>query len=63
MKSLFYILTLICFAYSLIAQTNKKSANSETISIIKKTPGLVALWDFKERKDMQGKLLESVYSR
>ncbi len=32
------------------AQSNKNSAYSETISILKKTPGLVALWDFKEKE-------------
>ena len=43
--SLFLIVTLL-----INAQTNKKQANSETISKIKQTDGLVALWDFKEKE-------------
>ncbi len=41
---------ILSFSLQLSAQSNKKSANSETISRIKKTDGLIALWDFHEKE-------------
>lgn len=41
---------LLFFNLQIDAKSNKNSANSQTISEIKKTPGLVALWDFKEKE-------------
>jgi hypothetical protein len=39
------------------AQPNKKTVNSELISKIKQTDGLVALWDFKEKEDRDRKAI------
>lgn len=46
------ILVLLFFAFTIQirAQTNLKSESPETISKLKKTKGLVALWDFKEKE-------------
>ena len=48
--SFFYTVLFLSFVIQIGAQPNKKSANSELISKIKQTPGLVALWDFKEKE-------------
>ncbi len=46
---------LLLFTLQLSAQSRMSSANSETISKIKKTPGLIALWDFKEKEGHERK--------
>jgi hypothetical protein len=48
-------IVLITFLFLIVsmqinAQPNKKTVNSELISKIKQTDGLVALWDFKEKE-------------
>jgi len=51
MKTVVLFITLFLFVSLLIkAQSNKKQTNSETISKIKQTSGLVALWDFSEKE-------------
>ena len=51
MKTTIIFITLFLLVSLLIkAQSNKKQTNSETISKIKQTEGLVALWDFKEKE-------------
>lgn len=49
-SSLFYTIIFLIFVTQIGAQTNIKSANSELLSKIKQTDGLVALWDFKEKE-------------
>jgi hypothetical protein len=48
--SLLFTVIFLAFTTQIITQTNFKSANSELISKIKQTDGLVALWDFKEKE-------------
>jgi len=51
MKTTILFITLFLLVSLLIkAQSNKKQTNSETISKIKQTEGLIALWDFKEKE-------------
>lgn len=51
MKTTILFITLFLLVSLLIkAQSNKKQTNSETISKIKQTEGLLALWDFKEKE-------------
>ncbi len=50
MKLLFYIIVavfIICFPKHSL---NQNKENSEKIAMLKQTPGLVALWDFKEKE-------------
>jgi hypothetical protein len=48
--SLLFTVIFLAFTTQIITLTNFKSANSELISKIKQTDGLVALWDFKEKE-------------
>ena len=50
-----YTVLFLAVAIQIGAQNNKKSANSEIISKINQTNGLVALWDFKEKEGRERK--------
>jgi hypothetical protein len=58
MKTTVVFTFLFLFVSLLInAQSNKKRDNSETISKINQTDGLVALWDFKEKEGRNRKAI------
>ena len=48
---------LLFVSMQICAQFNKKKGNSELISKIKQTTGLVALWDFKEKEGRSRKAI------
>lgn len=51
MKTVYYISFLLLFqSIGLIAQNNFHLKNAELSKRLKETPGLVALWDFKEKE-------------
>lgn len=50
MKLLFNVFFLVCTCFLPVNSRGQTKNNSEKILKLKQTPGLVALWDFKEKK-------------